>query len=206
MAGEAGFTVIELVIVLVVIGVLVGVGIPTYFTLRHERSDPAAQNSLQSALTIANSFYKLNNNSYNGLCPTAQCGAAQRKNQSPDGYMGALAASTTGGPPAVRNPLHSSGTNLVSIDVVNGGADVIIAALADGSGNCWAIIETTAFGFSIDGISANRKYIAHAVLPASKLGRAKCFAGLFDTSLVIGTKPIIGTHGPDSEPSNWPST
>jgi prepilin-type N-terminal cleavage/methylation domain-containing protein len=204
-AGEAGFTVIELVIVLVVIGVIVGVGIPTYFTLRHERSDPAAQNSLQSALGLAQSFYLANNHSFNGLCPTSQCGAAQRRNQAPDGYMGELAASTTGGPPGVRNPLHSNGTNLVSIAVVNSGTDVIIAALADGTGNCWAIIETTQPGHTILGIASNRRYIAHAVVPASLMRRTKCSAGIFDTANLIGTRPTVGDR-PLSPPSNWPST
>lgn len=212
-SDQAGFTVIELAIVLVILGVVVAIGVPTYFTLRHERSDPAAQTSLEQALNIADGFYKNNAQTYVNICPTKKCGQSEKKGQQPDGYM-AILASGAAGPSAVTNPQPSTGTSVVSIDVVNRGADIIIAALADGTGNCWAVIEATAPGLPLDGLGANFVGVANAVDPVSKIGRAKCSAGLFDNSNVIGSKPIFNRHAPPTpgakiqgfEPVEWPHT
>lgn len=227
--GQAGFTVIELLIVLVVLGVLVAVGIPTYFTLAHERTDPQAQSSLESALGIANTFFKQQGNTYKNLCPTKLCGAATQKFPTPDGYMGILAQNGSG--PIGVNNTPSTSTGTVSIDIVNNSFDVILAALAQGTGNCWAIIDVQQPGFSFDGLNnilvpkpgakgaaaingLSFVGILHAAIPAAQMGRygGKCKAGLFDTGKLVGSDPVFGPivqkkppflH---AEPGSWPAT
>jgi prepilin-type N-terminal cleavage/methylation domain-containing protein len=211
--GQSGLTVIELLIVLAILGVLVAVGIPTYFTLANERTDPQAQTTLDSALAIANSFYKTNGQTYKQLCPTKQCGASNRKGIPPDGYMGVL-QQLGSGPVAVENPLKSTSSGNVSIDIIDNSTDIVIAAYAQGTGNCWALGDIQAPGHPIDGYNANFVGIFHAVIPAAQMRRygGKCFAGLFNNASIVGSAPVTGPlAGPKNarahaEPPNWPPT
>jgi type IV pilus assembly protein PilA len=54
---EHGFTLIELMVVLVVIGVLIAIAIPTYLGFKDRAADRAAQANLRTALAAAEAYY-----------------------------------------------------------------------------------------------------------------------------------------------------
>ncbi len=57
---EDGWTLVELLIVLLVIGVLLAIAIPTYLGAKDRASDRAAESDLRTALVAAKSLYAIN--------------------------------------------------------------------------------------------------------------------------------------------------
>jgi type IV pilus assembly protein PilA len=54
---EAGFTLIELMVVVLIIAILIAIAIPTFLGARQRAQDRAAQSNLRNALTAAKSVY-----------------------------------------------------------------------------------------------------------------------------------------------------
>jgi type IV pilus assembly protein PilA len=54
---EGGFTLIELMVVVLIIAILIAIAIPTFLGARTRAQDRAAQSNLRNALTAEKSFY-----------------------------------------------------------------------------------------------------------------------------------------------------
>src|SRR5688500_2064722 len=63
---EGGFTLIELMVVVLIIAILIAVAIPTFLGLRRRAQDRAAQSNLRNGMTAAKAFYT-DNETYPGL-------------------------------------------------------------------------------------------------------------------------------------------
>ena len=57
MKDEDGFTLIELMVVVLIIAILIAIAIPTFLGLRERAQNRAAQSDLRNALTAAKAFY-----------------------------------------------------------------------------------------------------------------------------------------------------
>src|ERR1700737_5339124 len=55
--GEQGFTLIELMVVVLIIAILIAIAIPTFLGARQKAQDRAAQSDLRNALTAAKTGY-----------------------------------------------------------------------------------------------------------------------------------------------------
>jgi type IV pilus assembly protein PilA len=55
--GERGFTLIELMVVVLIIAILIAIAIPTFLGARQRAQDKAAQSSLRNALTASKTIY-----------------------------------------------------------------------------------------------------------------------------------------------------
>ena len=57
MEGDKGFTLIELMVVVLIIAILIAIAIPTFLGLRARAQDRAAQSDLRNGLTAAKAFF-----------------------------------------------------------------------------------------------------------------------------------------------------
>jgi type IV pilus assembly protein PilA len=118
---EAGFTLIELMVVVLIIAILLAIAIPTFLGARTRAEDRAAQVSLRNALTAAKTAYTDTSN-YSEAYNLASLQALEPS------------LSFSGG--AV------SGVNQISVS--SGGdsaSQAIVLATLSASGTCWFILD-----------------------------------------------------------------
>jgi type IV pilus assembly protein PilA len=121
---EGGFTLIELMVVVLIIAILIAIAIPTFLGARQRAQNRAAQSSLRNALTAAKTIYT-DSQTYASATTTAMDGVEPSLN-----YV--VAASV------------SSDQNTVS--VASSAAGVFSAAAMSASGTCYWIKDNVASG------------------------------------------------------------
>ena len=118
---QDGFTMVELMVVIGIVGVLIAIMIPTLLQARRPAQDRQAQNLLRNSLTAAKAI-----ETSEGAVPTA---SALGNEESAVTYVG----STTTAP---------AGQRQVSVDTTTvAGIDYLIMASFASSGRCFAILE-----------------------------------------------------------------
>lgn len=140
-ADEAGFTLVELMVVVLIIAILMAVAIPTYLGARSRAQHSAAVQDLVNAVTAAQTVYATNNSSYAppASAPTSGCKSATftclLQNAEPSLQF-------TDGP-----TIHSD-SNSISIGVGGGSStngtgapQSIMMAAYDQSGKCDVVLE-----------------------------------------------------------------
>jgi type IV pilus assembly protein PilA len=137
--ADAGFTLIELMVVLLILAILLAIAIPTFLGVTKSANDRAAQSNLNTALVNAKSIFQTNSQSY-------ALGTANATNLTTNN--GSLVSSLTTLQPNLSfvNGTVTSGTTTttVSVAIATDGNGVALAEQAKGTGNCWFIIDNAA--------------------------------------------------------------
>jgi type IV pilus assembly protein PilA len=58
--GQCGFTLVELVVAVTIVGILIAIGVPTYRGYRDRAADRTAQANLRAAMPTAETYYNAN--------------------------------------------------------------------------------------------------------------------------------------------------
>src|ERR1700680_1235274 len=130
---EEGFTLIELMVVVLIIAILLAIAIPTFLGARTKAQDRAAQSSLRNALTAEKTFYT---DTQQYTTTVASLLAIEPSIQWQ------VAVPTAAGQVAVSyltTPV-SSGTN-----------SAVVLTAYSGSGTCFSMVDETATGTNAPG-------------------------------------------------------
>ncbi|MGB7053117.1 MAG: prepilin-type N-terminal cleavage/methylation domain-containing protein [Acidimicrobiales bacterium] len=127
---DAGFTLIELMVVLLILAILLAIAIPTFLGVTKSANDRAVQSNLNTAITNAKSYFETNQQSYG----TAAAMVTAMATQEPSLQW------TTG---------NSTSQSQISVfvDATTGntadGSGVILAGLSKNNANCWYVLDNS---------------------------------------------------------------
>ena len=120
---DEGFTLIELMVVVLIIAILLAIAIPTFLGARERANDRAAQSSLRNAVTAAKTIYT----------------DTQNYTTASDGALSAVEPSLTFAPAATAS------TTFKTVSVT-GSTTAWAGAAMSKSGKCFYIVDSAAAG------------------------------------------------------------
>jgi type IV pilus assembly protein PilA len=187
-AAEAGFTLIELMVVLLIIAILLAIAIPTFLGVTSSANDRATQSNLTNGLTEATSQYQANSQQYSGVSAALVASA-------PEFTWTGTAGCTT----AQANCISVSPVDVASANDTQG---VILAAMSK-TGTCWFVAQLQATPVVISsGVTAPNI----AFMPVASGKGSQSFtpsgtttagtlsvAGTYYAKIATGTKPGAST-------------
>jgi len=191
--AEAGFTLIELMVVLLIIAILLAIAIPTFLGVTNTAGDRAAQSNLTNALTEAKALYQVTQAYSTVSGGGGVYSAASFTAQAPEFSW------TTG------NCATSSASNCISFAVADvstsGDAQgVVLAAWSSKTNTCWYAVD-------LENTPANLGADTNAILQTTTKNTSLTTAGVYygkyskaGTTCTATTGLNPGTAG------NWSST
>jgi type IV pilus assembly protein PilA len=120
---EDGFTLIELMVVVLIIAILIAIAIPTFLGARQRAQEKAAQSSLRNGLTAAKTVYTDNEN-----------------------YTLVTAANLNTTEPSLTFALGTASGTPKNVDVAEPDVNVIVMAAYSQSNKCFGIADNVSGG------------------------------------------------------------
>ena len=136
---DAGFTLIELMVVLLILAILLAIAIPTFLGVTKSANDRAAQSNINTAFTNAKALYQQYGQSYTnssvGGWNTASFEASLVAAEPSLKFVAGSTTAATG---------NSTATGVVSVWVDSAGTNgqgLVLAAYSPNSKNCWLFVD-----------------------------------------------------------------
>jgi prepilin-type N-terminal cleavage/methylation domain-containing protein len=143
--AEAGFTLIELMVVLLIMAILLAIAIPTFLGVANSAGDRAAQSNLTNALTEAKAIYQ-NGATYappNAGGTAIQLTMATFSSSAPE-FSWVQGASTAGGGCSTTSNANCISAQVVDASMAGDGQGVILATYSPKTQTCWYAVDLEA--------------------------------------------------------------
>jgi type IV pilus assembly protein PilA len=134
---DAGFTLIELMVVLLILAILLAIAIPTFLGVTKSANDRAAQSNLNTALVNAKSTFQTNSQSY-GI------GGAANSTTFSTSFAATLATAEPSLSFAVGAVTSGLTPTTLSVSVAGDGNAIVLAVPSKSTGNCFYVIDNAA--------------------------------------------------------------
>jgi type IV pilus assembly protein PilA len=134
LESEKGFTLVELLVVILIIGILAAIAIPSFLNQRGKASDAAAKTAVRTAQTAMETYSTDNNGSYAGSTVAILQGVEQTLTDSPANTLVVAGSGGAGAPSATGYRVtvtSASGGRTFSIDR-NGGTTARVCSVPAG--------------------------------------------------------------------------
>jgi type IV pilus assembly protein PilA len=153
---ESGFTLIELMVVLLIMAILLAIAIPTFLGVKGGAQDRAAQSNLTNALLSAKAMY-----TSQGTYPVAASFTATMATQEPE-----LVYTT--------DTVTTVPSNQISFDTSADGNQLILVDYSpDNGGTCWALSDNNSAAVVLGGAPLGDSY---AAWPMGSTAATECSA------------------------------
>ena len=153
--ASRGLPLIELLVVLLIIGILLAIAIPTFLSVTKSANNTASQSNLQTAFTGAKTYFEAANQTYSGVF-----GSKTVSN---------ITAVDTG-LSFVTGSANSTTAHMVSIDTAQGGYYVELTSYSTPTKDCWGILDiTSVLGAAVWGETAVGTYYGVWKNPAAQV-------------------------------------
>ncbi len=146
--AEAGFTLIELMVVLLIMAILLAIAIPTFLGVKGGAQDRAAQSNLTNALTSAKSSYS----TIGSYCAASACGTGAVNTSALITILNSQEPEL-----AFTNGAVSGSANSVSIQVTADGQQLVLVDQSQ-SKTCWAVSDNDNTSSALGAAGAGTKY------------------------------------------------
>ena len=120
--ADAGFTLIELMVVLLILAILLAIAIPTFLGVTKSANDRAAQSNLNTALLNAKAQYQQNSQAYPASATL-------------------VTALSSAEPSLTFQTTASANQNQVSVFVTADSAALVMATYSAQTHNCWIVVD-----------------------------------------------------------------
>jgi type IV pilus assembly protein PilA len=142
-AADAGFTLIELMVVLLIIAILLAIAIPTFLGVTNTAGDRAAQSNLTNALTEAKALYQVNQ-SYTNSSGSGSYTSGQFQSQAPE-FTWTQATATANSGQCATTASNCVSFAVFNVGATNDGQGLALAVTSSKTNTCWYAfdVETT---------------------------------------------------------------
>jgi len=171
-AAESGFTLIELMVVLLIIAILLAIAIPTFLGVANSAGDRAAQSNLTNALTEAKAIYQ-NSAEYAttaaGVNTVLPIGTFTGSAPEFSWVQGTTAAA---GGCFTSSPSNCVSEQVVDASVAGDSQGIVLAVYSPKTQSCWyaADLESTPVAFTDTGTYVSFSSSTHTQSGASTAG------------------------------------
>ena len=141
LGEDAGFTLIELMVVLLILAILLAIAIPTFLGVTGGANDRASQSNVNTAITSLKTQATQSGQTY-GLATLAITAANMKTNEPSLNWFQTLTAAQ--GTAANAPVLSSSPSNTVSFYVSADGNGVVVTSYSKNNNTCWYAVDNLA--------------------------------------------------------------